>query len=81
MLKDIGFGGGERKRCLKKVGEVAERASRSIWTWSRMKEWGQKWDPVAKAAGGARPGEPPRAAETQRNPARYDADIYLAIGR
>ena len=56
LLKDIGFGGGERKRCLKKVGEVAERASRSIWTWSRMKEWGQKWDPVAKAAGGARSG-------------------------
>ena len=56
LLKDIGFGGGERKRCLKRVGEVAERASRSIWTWSRMKEWGQKWDPVAKAAGGARSG-------------------------
>ena len=56
LLKDIGIGGGERRRKLKRIGETAERASKSIWNWSRMKEWGQKWDPVAKAAGGARPG-------------------------
>ena len=56
FLKDIGIGGGERRRRLKRIGETAERASKSIWNWSRMKEWGQKWDPVAKAAGGARPG-------------------------
>ena len=56
LLKDMGIGGGERKRSLKKIGEAAEKASKSIWNWSRMKEWGQKWDPVAKAAGGARSG-------------------------
>ena len=56
LLKDIGIRGGERRRSLKRVGEVAEPASRFIWTWSGMKEWGQKWDHVAKAAGGARSG-------------------------
>ena len=56
FLKDIGIGGGERRRRLKGIGETAERASKSIWNWSRMKERGQNWDPVAKAAGGARPG-------------------------
>ena len=56
LLKDIGIAGGERRRRLKRIGEAAERASKSIWNWSKTKEWGQKWDPVAKAAGGARSG-------------------------
>ena len=41
LLKDMGVDGGERKRRLKKIGEAAEKASKSIWNWSRMKEWGQ----------------------------------------
>ena len=53
LLKDMGIAGGERRRRLKRIGEAAERASKSIWNWSKIKEWGQKWDPVAKAAGGA----------------------------
>ena len=40
LLKDMGIEGGERKRRLKKIGEAAEKASRSIWNWSRTKEWG-----------------------------------------
>ena len=53
LLKDMGIAGGERGRRLKRIREAAERASKSIWNWSKMKEWGQKWDPVAKAAVGA----------------------------
>ena len=34
FLRDIGVGGGERKKKLKKIGEEAERCSRSIWNWS-----------------------------------------------
>ena len=40
LLKDLGVEGGERKRRLKRIGEAAEKASKSIWNWSRMKEWG-----------------------------------------
>ena len=54
LLKDMGIAGGERRRRLKSIGEKAEKASKSIWNWSKIKEWGQKWDPVAEAAGGAR---------------------------
>ena len=39
-LKDIGVEGGERRKQLKKLGEVAESASRSIWGWSHYKNWG-----------------------------------------
>lgn len=42
LLKDMGVDGGERKRRLKKIGEAAEMASRSIWNWSRMKDWGKR---------------------------------------
>ena len=48
------------------INKAAERASKFIWHWSRMKEWGQKWDPVAKAAGGARLA--PVAAKTHKCP-------------
>ena len=48
------MGVGEKRRRLKMINKAAERASKFIWHWSRMKEWGQKWDPVAKAAGCAR---------------------------
>ena len=34
-----------------------------------MKEWGQKWDPVAKAAGGARPGGTTGSRRNRENPA------------
>ena len=39
-LKDIGVEGGERRKQLKKLGEVAESGSRSIWGWSHYKNWG-----------------------------------------
>ena len=34
FLKEIGIGGGERGRSLKKIGEAAERCSKAIWGWS-----------------------------------------------
>ena len=42
LLRDLGIEGGERRRKLKQIGEAAEKASKAIWNWSRMKEWGQK---------------------------------------
>ena len=38
FLKDLRIEGGERKRRLKRIGEAAEKASKSIWNWSRMIE-------------------------------------------
>ena len=40
FLKEIGIQGNERRRKLKRIGEVAENASRSIWRWSHFKSWG-----------------------------------------
>ena len=42
LLRDLGIEGGERRRKLKQIGEATEKASKAIWNWSRMKEWGQK---------------------------------------
>ena len=42
FLKDIGLTGSERTRSLKKIGEVAESASRKIWNWSHFVEWGKR---------------------------------------
>ena len=42
LLRDIGFTGKERKSLLRKIGNVAEEASRAIWSWSNIKEWGKK---------------------------------------
>ena len=42
FLKEIGVQGGERKRMLNRMGEAAERASRSVWRWSHFKEWGRQ---------------------------------------
>ena len=42
LLRDIGFTGKERKSMLRKIGNVAEEASRAIWSWSNIKEWGKK---------------------------------------
>ena len=42
FLKEMGVQGGERKRMLSRMGEAAERASRSVWRWSHFKEWGRK---------------------------------------
>ena len=36
FLKDIGIGGGERNRALRRIGEAAESGSRAIWRWSCM---------------------------------------------
>ena len=41
LLKAMGFQGKERKKALKRLGEKAEEASRAIWGWSNMKEWGR----------------------------------------
>ena len=41
FLKDLGIGGGERSRSLKKIGEAAERCSKSIWNWSCIPGWGK----------------------------------------
>ena len=39
LLRDVGYTGKERKNILRKVGDVAEEASRAIWRWSSIKEW------------------------------------------
>ena len=39
FLKEIGIHGNERRRKLKRIGEGAENASRSIWGWSHFKKW------------------------------------------
>ena len=36
FLKDLGIGGGERRRTLRQLGETAEGCSRTIWRWSCM---------------------------------------------
>ena len=36
FLKDIGIGGGERSRALKRIGEAAEEGSKAIWRMSCM---------------------------------------------
>ena len=41
FLKDIGIGGGERSRSLKRIGEAAERCSKAIWSWSCIPGWGK----------------------------------------
>ena len=41
FLKDIGLGGGERTRSLRKIGETAERCSKAIWSWSCIPGWGK----------------------------------------
>ena len=38
LLGDLGYTGRERKDLLRKIGEVAEEASRPIWRWSAIKE-------------------------------------------
>ena len=42
LLRALGYGGKERKQAMNKLGEKAEEASRAIWSWSNMKEWGRK---------------------------------------
>ena len=39
LLRDVGYTGKERKNILRKIGDVAEEASRAIWRWSSIKEW------------------------------------------
>ena len=41
LLNALGFQGKERKKAMKRLGEKAEEASRAIWGWSNMKEWGR----------------------------------------
>ena len=41
LLKDMGYTGRKRKAALRKLGEKAEEASRAIWGWSNMKNWGR----------------------------------------
>ena len=42
LLRAIRIDGGERQRRFRRIGEVAEKASKPIWHWSRVREWGQK---------------------------------------
>ena len=39
-LRDIGFSGSERTKQLKRIGEITQSASNSIWKWSHFKKWG-----------------------------------------
>ena len=40
FLRDMGMEEGEKRRRLKKFGETAERASKWLWSCSRLQEWG-----------------------------------------
>ena len=39
-MKDLGYKGGERKKAIKRIGKVAEKASQSLCTASHFKKWG-----------------------------------------
>ena len=41
FIKELGVEGGARKGILKRVGEVAETASQTLWRCSRFQEWGR----------------------------------------
>ena len=41
LFRDMGYTGRERKELLRRIGDVAEEASRAIWRWSSIKEWGK----------------------------------------
>ena len=41
LLKELGFKGSQRGKLLRKMGQIAESASHSIWRWSHFKEWGR----------------------------------------
>ena len=41
LLRYMSNTGTERKNLVRKIGDVAEDASRSIWRWSSIKEWGK----------------------------------------
>ena len=41
FLKDMGVGGGDRTRTLKRIASEAERCSKAIWAWSQIKDWGK----------------------------------------
>ena len=41
LFRDTGYTGRERKELLRRIGDVAEEASRAIWRWSSIKEWGK----------------------------------------
>ena len=40
FLRDIGCSGGERRKIIEALGNIAEGASRSIWKASHYKNWG-----------------------------------------
>ena len=42
MLRDMGYQGKNRTKKLRQIGDVAERASNSIWKWSHFKDWGRQ---------------------------------------
>ena len=42
FLKDIGYSGGQRKRVIEKISNIAENASKSLWRASHYKEWGYR---------------------------------------
>ena len=41
LLRDMGYTGRERKDLLRRIGETAEEASRLIWRWSSIRDWGK----------------------------------------
>ena len=40
FIKELGYGGKEKAKIIKKVEAEAENASHMLWNWSHMKEWG-----------------------------------------
>ena len=44
FIRALGYTGKKRKSTLKKIGEKAEEASRSIWYWSNFNDKKEKKD-------------------------------------
>ena len=42
FVKELGYRGREGKKALEKISQVTEMASRSIWNWSQIKNWGKQ---------------------------------------
>ena len=42
LFRDLGVKGRKKALLLKKIGEEAEKASRTLWRMSKVKSWGMK---------------------------------------
>ena len=41
LMKSMGFQGREKKTAIRKIEDIAEKASTMIWKWSHYRAWGR----------------------------------------